>query len=61
MVVGSLEEWSVRNLQLCKIKEFEYCATLLEFLLKKSKHTKMTEQTVEVYTEGRALTERALN
>jgi hypothetical protein len=41
--------------------EFEYCPTLLEALVKKFKHTKMTAQTVEVYTEGRALTERALN
>jgi hypothetical protein len=41
--------------------EFEYCATLLEVWVKKFKHTKMTAQTVDVYTEARPLTERALN
>ena len=41
--------------------EFEHCATLLEVLFKKFKHNKMTAQTVDVYTEGRPLTERALN
>jgi len=41
--------------------ELEYCATILEVLFKKFKHTKMTAQTDDVHTEGRTLTERALN
>jgi len=32
--------------------ELEYCATGLEVLFKKFKHTKMTAQTVDVLTEG---------
>jgi len=41
--------------------ELQFCATILEVLFKKFKHTKMNTQTVDVYTEGRTLTERALN
>ena len=41
--------------------EFEYSATILEVLFKKFKHTKMTAQIADVCTEGRTLTERALN